>query len=182
MSDDASDVSAVRAGNPEAFARLYDRHAAVVLSLCRHCSSMTDAEDAMQETFLRAFRKLHQLNHAGGFRPWLYAIARRVCSERRRSSERRARHEAKVAATLDAATPPPISASDPVEHAEQLDRLTAAMGSLADHERLAIHLYYLDCDVPTAAETMGLSRGGFYKLLNRARDRLAVRMQETQPI
>ena len=48
----------------------------------------------MQETFLRAYRKLHQLKHPDGLRFWLYAIARRVCSEQRRSAERRNRHEA----------------------------------------------------------------------------------------
>jgi hypothetical protein len=66
MSDDASDLSAALAGNPEAFARLYDRHAPVVLSLCRRSSSLADAEDAMQETFLRAYRKLHQLDRPAG--------------------------------------------------------------------------------------------------------------------
>src|SRR5688500_15651071 len=93
MSDDASDLSDVAAGDRAAFARLYDRHAPVILSLCRRCSPLAEAEDATQETFLRAFRKLGQVKNADGFRKWLYAIARHVCADRRRAARRRQHHE-----------------------------------------------------------------------------------------
>ena len=109
MSDDASDLAALRAGQRDAFARLYDRHAGVVISLCRRFANLTEAEDAMQETFLRAYRRLHQLKSPDGFRSWLYAIARRVCSERRRSTERRNRHEG-VAAKMQAVSTPESAA------------------------------------------------------------------------
>lgn len=68
------------------------------------------------------------------------------------------------------AAPPPVRA----EHAEALDRLSAAMEHLADDERLALHLYYLEHSPARAAsESLGISRSGFYKLIDRARDRLA---------
>ena len=71
--------------NHAAFGRVYDRHAAVVLSLCRQsCPSLADAEDALQETFIRAYRKLDKLDGGSMLRPWLYAIARNVCAEPRR--------------------------------------------------------------------------------------------------
>ena len=57
---------------------------------------------------------------------------------------------------------------------EQLDRLTQALGRLDDDERLAIHLYYLERDpISAAREAMNLSRSGYYKILARARDKLA---------
>jgi len=183
MSNDASDLSALRAGQQDAFARLYQRHAAVVLSLCRRCSNISEAEDAMQETFLRAYRRLHQLRRPEGFRSWLYAIARRVCSERRRSAERRSRHEASAMENHASFADEPATPAEAVEHADQLDRLTAAIGELPDDERLAIHLHYLDDDpLPAASQALGLSRSGFYRKLTRARKRLAVAMRETQPI
>ena len=45
-----------------------------------------EAEDATQETFIRAYRKLDKVEQAEKLRSWLYAIAGRVCSERSRSA------------------------------------------------------------------------------------------------
>lgn len=175
MTDDARDVAAARQGDAGAFARLYDRHAGVVMSLCRrNCTA--EAEDAVQETFLRAFRNLDRLDGPERLGGWLYAIARRVCAERRRAGRRRRHHE-EQAMLAQAARPPTATPGDPADRSEQLARLGEAMDTLPDDERLAIHLYYLNEDaVPAARAVLGLSRGGFYKLLIRAREKLARRM------
>ena len=181
--DEAADLAAARAGDDDAFARIYDRLAPVVLSLCRQ-RSLAEAEDATQETFIRAHRLLHKVDDPRRLRPWIYAIARRVCSERTRAARRRTRHE-EISALRNQETqtaPGRVSqvgttAGDPAresEHAEQLKRLGAAMEKLDDRERLAIHLFYLESDpVMTATNAMGLSRSGYYKLLGRAREHLA---------
>ncbi len=180
MTDDASDLKAAARGDHLAFARLYGRHAAVVLSLCRyHLRSDTEADDAMQDTFLRAYNKLDKLDRPDGLRSWLYAIARRVCAERRRANSRRVRHEEQ--AVISRMNKPETSATvlGQVDRAERMERLDAALDSLSDKERLAIHLHYLETDPPAAAASaLGLSRGGFYKLLHRARARLANLMRE----
>src|SRR5438132_1317372 len=78
-------------------------------------------------------------------------------------------------------SPAPINAAPScvADHAEQLARLDLALDELPDKERLAIHLYYLDNDPIAAAEScLGLSRSGFYKLLAKAKDRLANLMSE----
>jgi RNA polymerase sigma-70 factor (ECF subfamily) len=182
MPDDADDLSAARSGGERgraAFARLYDRHAPVVLALCRHAGA-GDAEDALQETFIRAYGMLDRVADASGFRAWLYAIARRVCAERRRAAGRRGRHESEGAMTAAALHPvetPPAAAG----RAEQLERLGRALDRLPDDERLAIHLYFLDADpVSAAGAALGLSRSAFYRLLARARQRLASIMTPTQ--
>ena len=199
--DDARDLSAAAAGDQQAFGRIYDRHAAVVLSLCRRlCASNRPAtpaatgEDALQETFMRAFSMLNRFSlpqreeheggesGAGGFRGWLYAIARRVCSERNRAANRRSHHEfiARQNGSLANAAREE-SAVDHAADAEQMDRLTAALEQLEERERLAVHLYYLDSDPVRAAEAaLGLSRSGYYKLLARAKDKLAALMREVQ--
>jgi RNA polymerase sigma-70 factor (ECF subfamily) len=183
--DDAADLAAARAGDDDAFGRIYDRHAPVVLSLCRR-HAPAEAEDATQETFIRAYRKLDKVEQAEKLRSWLYAIARRVCSERSRSARRRARHEEGFAVsraasqtdTLPGATPATADPTRRAEHAEQLDRLGTALDQLDDRERLAIHLYYLEADpVQAAASALGLSRSGYYKLLGRAREQLAALMK-----
>jgi len=184
VDDDAADLAAARAGDHHAFARLYDRHSPVVLSLCRgwSCGSLTEAEDAMQETFIRAHRLLERLHDAAQLRPWLYAIARRVCSERRRSAKRRIAHESAASFEATNSRDPDPTAPQAAQQNETLDRLTEALEQLDDRQRLAVHLYYLDADpVRAAAAALGLSRSAYYKLLARARRRLAVLMREVQP-
>jgi RNA polymerase sigma-70 factor (ECF subfamily) len=200
MSDDRTDVQAILAcRNPPlgqtpgeedahvAFGRIFDRHSAVVRALCRsHCPSETDADDALQETFIRAYRRIDQVNDPEHLRTWLYAIARLVCSERRRSAVRRTKHEHAAAeerhtmngtlggnhtVSSHAHSRPPAESA---ERREQLEHLTKALDDLPDEERLAIHLYYLESDpIAAAQDALGLSRSGFYKLLARARGRLA---------
>ena len=71
--------------------------------------------------------------------------------------------------------------AETVAHAEQLQRLDGAIDQLEDRQRLAIHLYYLESDPVQAAQSaLGLSRSGYYKLLAKARDRLAELMRETK--
>jgi RNA polymerase sigma-70 factor (ECF subfamily) len=185
MTPDVRDLEAARrgGGDPDshaAFARIYDRHSPVVRALCRcHSPSEAETDDALQETFLRAFKMLDRVSDAAGLRSWLYQIAANVCSERRRATKRRRAHEHAafdhgapgMNGQLLRTDPPPPSAA---EHAEQLSRLTAALDQLPDDERLAIHLYYLEPDpVAAASSAIGVSRSGFYKLLARARDHLA---------
>lgn len=177
--EDADDLAAAQAGDHAAFGRLYDRHAAVVLSMCRK-RSLAEAEDATQETFIRAHRLLHKVKSPEQLRSWLFGVARRVCSERTRSARRRTKHEegfamSRAAETGAAARPAsPAGPSQVTENAEQLERLGLALEKLDERERLAIHLYYLEADpVNAAMSALGLSRSGYYKLLGRARERLA---------
>ncbi len=170
---DAEDLALAQAGNHEAFGRIYDRHAPVVLSLCRRLS-LAEADDATQETFIRAHRLLAKVTSPEKLRPWLYGIARRVCFEQARSARRRAHHEDRHMVTQRACDLRPATADEQVGHAEQLERLGRALEQLDDRQRLAIHLFYLEADPVNAANSaLGLSRSGYYKLLGRARDRLA---------
>lgn len=204
MTADARDVKAARRGGEagaEAFARLYDRHAAVVLALCRRHVARgeggdAEADDALQETFVRAFQMLDRVDDPERVRSWLYAIARRVCSERRRAAGRRRRHEAEganVVVNIASETTPrggrekggadEARVEAGVQRAEQLAMLDLALEKLSDSERLAIHLYYMDSDpVGAAKESLGLSRSGFYKLLGRAKERIGEWMNVSEPV
>lgn len=206
MNEDARDLSAARSGGADshaAFARIYDRHAAVVLALCRQnvarsAGGDAEADDALQETFIRAYRMLDRVEDPAQLRAWLYAIARHVCAERRRSATRRSNHEARGAHVamngVSEHMPAPNrgdsfrahEADAPAagaERAEQLALLDRALDSLPDRERLAIHLYYLEPDpVAAASSVLGLSRSGFYKLLTKAREHLAGLMTQRQTI
>ncbi len=177
MTTEDRDLTAARAGDHAAFARIYDRHAAVVISYCRSRGD-GDGLDAAQEAFLRAFGMLEQLTSAASMRSWLFGISRRVCAERRRAARRRNHHEEK-AMTIRLAAIDQQRIPDKAIRAERMESLTSALQSLPDEERLAIHLFYLEDDAANAAaDALGLSRSGFYKLLARARQRLATAMRE----
>ena len=180
VSDDCSDLAAHATGDPGAFGRLYDRHSSVILALCSSNvtnRSRTDAEDSMQETFTRAFQMLDRVEDCTRFRPWLYRIARYVCSESRRSTRRRRGHESAAAsnrARLQLAGTEKTASLDMADRKEQLQRLDAALRELPESERLVIHLQYLESNPAGAARrALGLSKSGYYKTLDRARKRLA---------
>src|SRR5438552_4185990 len=73
-------VAQVRRGSEAAFEAVYDRHHRGVLAFCRHMlGSAEEAEDAVQHTFLAAYRDLSGSDKPIALRAWLYAIARNRC-------------------------------------------------------------------------------------------------------
>ena len=73
-------VEHVRDGSDMAFEVIYDRHHRGILGFCRHMlGSAEEAEDALQHTFMAAYRDLLRSDKPIQLRPWLYAIARNRC-------------------------------------------------------------------------------------------------------
>lgn len=58
---------------------LYDRYAPLMLSVCRRYVGTSQAEDALQESFIRIFRYLVQYRHEGSFEGWLRRICVNTC-------------------------------------------------------------------------------------------------------
>ena len=72
---DAAVVSRARAGDDEAFRALVERHSRSIFRLAyRMTGSESDAEDVVQETFLRAYRQLNRFEARANFGTWLYRI------------------------------------------------------------------------------------------------------------
>jgi RNA polymerase sigma-70 factor (ECF subfamily) len=88
--EDVAVVTAVRAGDEAAFGRLTERHRRELHVHCyRMLGSFDEAEDLVQETFLRAWRGRAGFDAGPGLRPWLYRIATNACLDALRRRSRR---------------------------------------------------------------------------------------------
>ncbi|HEY2826973.1 MAG TPA: sigma-70 family RNA polymerase sigma factor [Pirellulales bacterium] len=173
---DSELVAQTLAGNREAFGELYDRHARIVRAVVAGVSGDWPAvEDMTQECFLRAYRNLAKLRNLEGFRPWVVGIARQVAHERRRSL-RRDRHEFQDPRVAEIGSAENSEAD--VDDHDEFDVVMKNLATLPEQERLAIHAFFLaEKDGGESAELVGLSRSGFYALLQRAVARLAVKLK-----
>src|SRR5438128_8306854 len=89
--DESTLLPALRAGDELAFQRLTDRYRRELLVHCyRMLGSFHDAEDALQEALLRAWRGLESFQGRSALRPWLYRIATNACLDVIASRRRRA--------------------------------------------------------------------------------------------
>ena len=124
----------------------------------------TEAEDAAQDTFLRAYRQRGRLREPERFAPWLLSIARRQALDRLR--RRRFVPLPDDAETLadDAATPDEL-----LDAAENHARLRAVLATLPERHRVALTLRYLEGhDCRTVESAMALSNGALRGVLGRA--------------
>src|SRR5262249_31290662 len=129
-----------------------------------------DAEDAAQETLLRAFRGLPAYEPRGQFRAWLLAIAANVCRAHYRHERQRA---ARIAAEEGAEEQAPATGALYAQAALR-EAVREAIGRLPTAYRGPIVLYYLE-ELPVAevASILGRSRAAVKVQLWRARSLLA---------
>ena len=172
---DAGLVRRFCAGDRDAFVELYDRYAALVRAITYDATGrLVDAQDLAQEVFLRAWQKRGELRDPDKFSAWLIGISRRVCLEWRRKRGRDRLQPGDVDANE-------VATTEKRTDGEAFDELHHALLQLSDTERLALHLFYLqDEPAEPARALLGLSRSGFYKLLDRARHKLRELMSEHQ--
>lgn len=151
-------VERAREGDREAFGELYRRHHPAVYRLVRfHLGD--GAEDAVADTFLRAWTSLHRYRDTGApFVAWLYGIARHVVADARRAARR---------------TEPRADLPDrPVDTRERDDErlaLAAALAGLPGVQRTVIELKFLvGLDNTTLGAALGKSPGAINALQWRA--------------
>ncbi|MFO0726618.1 MAG: RNA polymerase sigma factor [Myxococcota bacterium] len=154
-----------------AFRKIFDEHAPVVRRyLTVRMKNAALADEATQETFVRAMTRLPTLRDPRRLRPWLLGIARRVSSEHRRSEERRLRlvvpaDQVEVEAAATAETPETRLLED--EHVRHLE---SAVSTLREGRRRALSLR-VDGDLgyPEIAAELGWSVPKVKNEIHRAR-------------
>jgi RNA polymerase sigma-70 factor (ECF subfamily) len=173
---DARAVLAVLAGDRQVFGELYDRYVRLIRAICYDSThNHHRTQDLVHEVFFKAYRRLRQLRRPERFGPWLLKIARHVCHDWQR---RRAR-DPHVYIGLDP-DGDAIASDAPIA---RLDALRQALKELPERERLVIHLAYLE-EQPAeyARRLLGLSRSGFYRVLDRARTRLQGMLSDDEEV
>jgi RNA polymerase sigma-70 factor, ECF subfamily len=92
--EDRQLADACRTGEISAFEQLYNTHGARLKSVALNLlGNVTDAEDAVQEAFLKAYRNLHGFRGQSSFSTWVYRILLNCCYDVRRRKVRRPEQE-----------------------------------------------------------------------------------------
>jgi RNA polymerase sigma factor (sigma-70 family) len=169
MNSDERLVALARAGDEQAFERLYARYRTDLLAFCRHLTGQReDAEDAVQYTFYVTYREIVETTRPLDLRPWLFAVARNRCSSLLR--RRRAQPTLRALDGREAATEPP---PDELERREELRDLIRDLQALPEQQREALLLSEIaDLRHAEIARIIGVSPAKVKALVFQARSSL----------
>jgi len=181
--NDHAAIRAVLAGDREAYAALVVRHSRSVFRVAyRITGNEADAEEVVQDAFLRGYRKLESFESRANFGTWIYRIAVRCALDKvsGRTNERAA-----VCVPVDA-KPEAIQITDRAPSPEQLVLSgevgafrQSAMNSLTALERTAFTLRHMeDCSMEEIAAVLEIApnaaKQAVYRAVHKLRQRLAL--------
>jgi RNA polymerase sigma factor (sigma-70 family) len=137
LSDDDL-VARFRAGDENAFTEIHRRFRPALVAFARRMLSGSghDAEDIVQDTFIRAYRGLRVTDRPMTLRPWLYMIARNRALDELRTPQRAECYD-------DAIGLAAVPAADPAQRfadRDEIRRLVAEIGRLPERQRMALVL------------------------------------------
>lgn len=180
--DDQGLIAASRAGSSEAFGSLVRRYQdRLYPTLLRLLGCAEDAEDLLQDAFLKAQEKLSGFHGESSFYTWIYRIAVNLAlSDRRR--RKRVSWRLRVRGQAEALDPADdLTQSDPslpLERAERDDLIQAALDSLEPDQRAVVVLKDLDgLRYEEIAAALDIPIGTVRSRLHRARNELRQRLQ-----
>jgi len=169
-------VARAQQGSDEAFTQIVETFQRPVYNLCyRMLGEPEAAEDAAQETFLRAYQHLNRYDPMRPFATWLLSIAAHYCIDRLR----RSRFSISIDQTQeewgfeqsDADTPNPESEAIYSEQRRQIQGLIKHLDAV--DRAVIVMRYWQDCSEVEIAETLNLTASAVKSRLHRARRKLA---------
>ena len=174
----------MRGGDPDAYAELVSRHAPVAVRTAALLGAGADAEDVVQEAFVKAYAALDGFRAGAPFRPWLLRIVANETRNAHRSSGRRAARERRAWEQSE-----PLLLSRPDDPADALlsaDRQARLVRGLArlspDQRKVVTCRYLLDLDEAETVAVLGWPRGTVKSRLHRALGRLRDVMDEDREV
>jgi RNA polymerase sigma factor (sigma-70 family) len=163
---DGALLARIAAGELGALGKLYDSYASMLLRFARRLGAAEDAEDIVQNVFLRVVRLADQFDpRAESARPWLFAITVRVVQERRRSLRRLTRAMRALTSQKQIATP---AMSGP--RRRDLERCLAQLSLAKRSVVLLAEVEGFSC--PEIAEMLNIPVGTVWTRLHHARREL----------
>ena len=158
---DEGAVAEARTGNPEAFRVLVERHSRSVYRLVyRMTQNEHDAEDLVQETFLKACRQLHRFDGRASFGTWLYRIAANCATDLLRARQSRAQKQVAFHAETEEnpmeQMPSHAPSPERLSLSSEIGRLLGpAMSQLSAQERAAFVLrHYEGCSIEEIGQAL----------------------------
>src|SRR5581483_5367160 len=164
---DAELVLAARRGDRKAFVEIVARHQAMVCGIALGIlGDFAASEDAGQEAFLAAWRRIHELREPERLRAWLGQIARNAALGQLRRKKGHETLDEDLPVADSAPTPDEIAATD-----EEAALVRDSLKKLPEDYRLPLVLYYREGQsVRAVAETLGISEDAAKQRLARGRE------------
>jgi len=194
--EDVALVSAVRAGNQEAFDRLLSRYQASVYNVVyRIVGNPQDAADTVQEVFLKVYRGLDKFQGNSSLKTWIFRIAVHEGCNYKRWWRRHAQRESSLETPLgpgDRSREAPTLGETLVERSrspfdmsssrETRDLVGQALNEIPKHYRTAVVLRDLeDLSYEEITEVLGVSLGTVKSRVGRGREALRKRLARVLP-
>ncbi|MBM3123935.1 MAG: sigma-70 family RNA polymerase sigma factor [Chloroflexi bacterium] len=185
MSEEKAWITQAQQGSDEAFTMLVETYQTPVYNLCfRMLGEPESAEDAAQETFLRAYQHLHRYDQKRPFATWLLSIAAHYCIDRlRRRKFSLFSMDAEDEDGNSFELPDPDSPDPEAESVkgQTRERVHSMLQDLNETDRAAIIMrYWYDYSEVEIAESLRLSVSAVKSRLHRARKELAELWQEEE--
>ena len=177
--DDAAAVARAMAGDEDAFRVLVERHSRGVFRLAyRMTGSAEDAEDVVQETFVRAYRQLARFEARANFGTWLYRIGFNCSIDHLRTrNHRETRQPLDALDRLAPAASGPTS-EDLVFAGEIGERVQRALNALSEQERAAFLMrHYHGCSIDEICHALGLRTNAAKHSIFRAVKKMRTELQ-----
>ena len=171
-------MSRAQGGDLDAYEELVARYTAAAHRAAVLLGAGGDAEDVVQEAFVKAYRKLRWCRSGAAFRPWLLTIVTNETRNLHRSRRRRDALELRVA---ERDVPPASGSDDPAAAAlagERRAALVDALHALDDRDRdVLVCRFLLDLSEADTAAALGWPRGTVKSRTARALHRLRSRLE-----
>lgn len=183
MIDENAWVLQAQHGNDDAFTQLVETYQKPVYNLCyRMLGEPELAEDAAQETFLRAYQNLHRYDSSRAFGTWILSIAAHYCIDRLRKkkfsvfSMDAEDEDGMLFEVADPASPDPEAESAKLEDRKHLHLM---LKGLDPTDRAAVIMrYWYDYSEVEIAQSLKLTVSAVKSRLHRSRKALAGMWQE----
>ena len=155
---------------------LHRRYASVIFDLClRILNDPQEAEDAVQETFVSAFRSMSSFRYGDSYLPWLYRIGTNACLKMIRTKRR------KGTGLIEYPESIPSGAKDSCHQLQTRQILQSLVDELDERSQQILVAHYISgMDQSQIANSLGISRRAVVKRLTGLRKRLGHLFEEDQ--